>query len=154
MASLNKVQIIGHLGADPETRFTASGDPITGIRVAATEKWRDKQTGEMKESTEWFRVTFFGRLAEIAAEYLKKGSQVYVEGRLKTEEYEKDGIKRYATKVIAGELKMLGGAGGEGGGQQRQTQQREYSRQATNERERSRSAPPASDFDDDDIPFN
>lgn len=151
MASLNKVQIIGHLGADPETRFTASGDPITGIRVAATEKWRDKQTGEMKESTEWFRVTLFGRLAEIAAEYLKKGSQVYVEGRLKTEEYEKDGIKRYATKVIAGELKMLGDP--RDSGQQRQSPSREQQRQATNERERARSAPP-DDFDDDSIPFD
>lgn len=152
MASLNKVQIIGHLGADPETRFAANGDPITGIRVAATEKWRDKNTGEQKESTEWFRVTFFGRLAEIAAEYLKKGSQVYVEGKLKTEEYEKDGIKRYATKVIANEMKMLGGA--PESGQQRQAPSREQQRQATMERERSRSAPPTAPYyEDDEIPF-
>jgi single-strand DNA-binding protein len=151
MASMNKVQIIGHLGADPEVRYTAAGDPITGIRVAATEKWRDKQTGETKESTEWFRVTFFGRLAEIASEYLKKGSLVYIEGKLKTEEYEKDGIKRYATKVIAGELKMLGGR--EDGGGQRRQQEQPRQQQSAPRQAPQQSAPP-SDFYDDDIPFN
>ena len=119
---INKVILVGNLGADPETRYTPSGMAITSIRVATSESWKDKQTGEQQERTEWHRIKFFGRLAEIAGEYLKKGSQVYVEGKLRTEEYEKDGVKRYSTDVIADEMQMLGsragagGGGGEGGG--------------------------------------
>ena len=118
---INKVILVGNLGADPETRYTPSGTAITSIRIATSESWKDKTTGEQQERTEWHRIKFFGRLAEIAGEYLKKGSQVYVEGRLRTEEYEKDGVKRWSTDVIADEMQMLGsrgggGAGGEGGG--------------------------------------
>ena len=109
MASLNKVQIIGNLGADPEVRHTTSGDQVTTIRVACTEKWRDKASGENRESTEWVNVTFYRKLAEIAGQYLRKGSQVYVEGRLKTDKYtDKNGVEKYTTKVEASELKMLG----------------------------------------------
>jgi single-strand DNA-binding protein len=116
---INKVILVGNLGADPETRYTPSGTAITSIRIATSESWKDKQTGEQQERTEWHRVDFFGRLAEIAGEYLKKGRQVYVEGRLRTDEYEKDGVKRYSTKIVADEMQMLGGregGGGEGGG--------------------------------------
>ena len=93
MASVNKVIIVGNLGADPETRYMPSGDAVTNIRVATTDRYKDKASGEMKETTEWHRIAFFGRLAEIAGEYLKKGSQVYIEGRLKTRQWEKDGQK-------------------------------------------------------------
>jgi single-strand DNA-binding protein len=99
---------VGNLGADPETRYMPSGDAITNIRIATTDRWKDKASGEMKEATEWHRIAFFGRLAEVAGQYLKKGSQVYVEGRLKTREWEKDGVKRYTTEIVADEMKMLG----------------------------------------------
>lgn len=109
---LNKVQVIGHLGNDPEVRYTAGGAAITNISVASTEKWKDKQGVEQSE-TEWFRITFFGKLAEIAAKWLKKGSLVYVDGKLKTTKYtDKNGIERYSTDVIAREMKMLGGGQG------------------------------------------
>lgn len=112
MASLNKVQIIGNLGADPEVRQTTSGDSVTSIRVACTETWTDKSSGQKKESTEWVNVTFYRKLAEIAGKYLKKGSQVYVEGRMKTDKFtDKNGVEKYSTKVEASEMKMLGGKG-------------------------------------------
>jgi single-strand DNA-binding protein len=117
---INKVILVGNVGKDPETRYSAGGMAVTTISVATSEAWKDKQTGEQKEKTEWHRVKFFGRLAEIAGEYLKKGSQVYVEGSLRTEEYEKDGVKRYSTDIVAAEMQMLGGRPGggdmEGGG--------------------------------------
>ncbi|MBN8741247.1 MAG: single-stranded DNA-binding protein [Lysobacterales bacterium 69-70] len=117
---INKVILVGNVGKDPETRYSAGGMAVTTISVATSESWKDKQTGEQKEKTEWHRVKFFGRLAEIAGEYLKKGSQVYVEGSLRTEEYEKDGVKRYSTDIVAAEMQMLGGRPGggdmEGGG--------------------------------------
>ncbi|MFV8670698.1 single-stranded DNA-binding protein [Ralstonia pseudosolanacearum] len=119
MASVNKVIIVGNLGADPETRYMPSGDAVTNIRVATTDRYKDKASGEMREATEWHRIVFFGRLAEIAGEYLKKGSQVYVEGRLKTRQWEKDGQKQYSTEIVAEQMQMLGsrqGMGGEGGG--------------------------------------
>jgi len=106
---VNKVILVGRCAADPETRYTPGGAAITSIRVATSEEWKDKQTGEQKKQTEFHRVKFFGRLAEIAGEYLKKGSQVYIEGKLRTEEWEKDGVKRYSTDVIADEMQMLGG---------------------------------------------
>jgi len=109
MASVNKVIIIGNLGADPETKSLPSGDAVTNIRVATTETWKDKTSGEKKEATEWHRIAFFGRLAEIAGEYLKKGSQVYVEGSLRTRKWQdKDGQDRYSTEIRADEMKMLG----------------------------------------------
>jgi single-strand DNA-binding protein len=115
MASLNKALIIGNLGADPDVRYTASGDAVTNIRVACTETWKDKATGEQKESTEWIRIVFYRRLAEIAGQYLKKGSQVYVEGRIKTRKWQdKDGQERYTTEIEATEMKMLGKREGQG----------------------------------------
>lgn len=116
---INKVIIVGNVGKDPETRYTAGGSAITTLSVATSEQWKDKQTGENKEHTEWHRVKFFGRLAEIAGEYLRKGSQVYVEGRLKTDKYtDKEGVERYATDIIADEMQMLGSRqSGEGGGE-------------------------------------
>ena len=110
MASLNKVLIIGNLGRDPETKYMPSGDAMTTIAVATTESWKDKQTGEKKEPTEWHRVTFFGKLAEIAGQYLKKGSQVCIEGSLRTRKYtDKDGVEKYATDIKADSMLMLGG---------------------------------------------
>lgn len=110
MASLNKVTLIGNLGRDPEIKYLPSGDAITNIAVATSEKWKDKSTQEQKEETEWHRITFFGKLAEIVAKYCKKGTSVYIEGRLKTRKYtDKDGVEKYATDIIAGELKILSG---------------------------------------------
>ncbi|TCS74094.1 single-strand binding protein [Sulfuritortus calidifontis] len=115
MASVNKVILVGNLGADPETRYMPSGDAVTTIRLATTDRFKDK-SGERQERTEWHRVVFFGKLAEIAGEYLKKGRSVYVEGSLRTREWEKDGVKRYSTEIVANEMQMLGGRGEGGGG--------------------------------------
>jgi single-strand DNA-binding protein len=116
MASVNKVILIGNLGRDPETRYMPEGAAITNISIATTEKWKDKN-GEMQEKTEWHRVAFFGKLAEIAGEYLKKGSQVYVEGRLQTRKWQdKDGADKYSTEVVANVMQMLGSRQGMGGG--------------------------------------
>lgn len=115
MASLNKVILIGNLGKDPETRYAPSGDAICNITVATSETWKDKATGEKKEQTEWHRVVFFGRLAEIAAQYLRKGSQIYVEGRLQTRKWQdKEGQDRYTTEIRGDEMKMLGSRQGAG----------------------------------------
>lgn len=117
MASVNKVIIVGNLGRDPETRYMPSGDAIANIAVATTDKWKDKATGEQKESTEWHRVSFFGKLAEIAGQYLKKGSAVYIEGKLRTRKYtDKDGVEKYSTEIIADQMQMLGGRPQGGGG--------------------------------------
>ena len=113
MASLNKVILIGNLGRDPETRYLPNGDAVANISVATTDTWKDKN-GEKQEKTEWHRVTLYRRLGEIAGEYLKKGSQVYIEGRIEYREYEKDGVKRYSTDIIASEMKMLGSRQGGG----------------------------------------
>jgi single-strand DNA-binding protein len=114
---INKVILIGNLGADPETRAMPSGMTVANLRVATSESWRDKQSGEQQERTEWHRVAMFGRLAEIAAEYLKKGSQVYIEGSLRTRKWtDKQGNERYSTEIIGNELQMLGGRGGGGTG--------------------------------------
>lgn len=170
MASLNKVIIIGNLGRDPETRYMPNGDAVTNIAVATTETWKDKNTGEKKEATEWHRVTFYRQLAEIAGQYLRKGSQVYVEGMLKTRKWtDKDGVERYTTEVIADVMKMLGSrpdsSDGQQGGQQAPGQQREpQSQQRSNSADAYRNArngagapqraPAARDFDDDlDVPF-
>ena len=169
---INKVILVGNLGADPETRYTANGGAITNIRLATSEAWKDKQTGENQERTEWHRVVLFGKLGEIAGEYLKKGRQVYIEGSLRTNKYtDKDGVERYSTDIVANEMQMLGGgAGGEGGGFSRGGgDEGGYSRGggggARGERSAapsrpsssgapSRQAPPPSDnFEDDDIPF-
>src|SRR5690349_8673584 len=158
---VNKVILIGNLGADPETRYTANGGAITQIRLATSESWKDKNTGQMQERTEWHRVKFFGRLAEIAGEYLKKGKQVYIEGSIRTDKYtDKEGVERYATDIIANEMQMLGGAGeggsrgaGEGGGYRERPQQ---SRGPSGGGRPAPAQQPASgvgDFEDDDIPF-
>ena len=140
---VNKVILIGNLGADPETRYTTSGSAITTIRLATSESWKDKQSGEMQERTEWHRVKFFGRLAEIANEYLKKGRQAYVEGSIRTDKYtDKEGVEKFSTEIIANEMQMLGG---ESDGKQ--------SRGAPKPAP-AKAAPPAdADFEDDDIPF-
>ena len=146
---INKVILVGNLGADPETRYMPSGGAVTNIRLATSESWKDRETGERKERTEWHRVAFFNRLAEIAGEYLRKGSQVYVEGKIRTRKWQdQSGNDRYTTEIIADEMQMLGGrqgmggpadgggfgggGGGGGGGSQ---------------------PPPASQDFDDDIPF-
>lgn len=112
---VNKVILIGNLGADPEVRYMPSGDAITSLRIATSESWKDKQTGQMQERTEWHRVVMFGRLAEIAGEYLRKGRQVYIEGQLRTRKWQgQDGQDRYTTEIVAREMQMIGGRGGEG----------------------------------------
>ena len=115
MASVNKVILIGNLGADPETRYLPSGDAVTNIRIATSEKWKDK-SGEQQEHTEWHRIAFFGKTAEIAGEYLKKGSPVYVEGRIRTRKWQdKEGQERYSTEIVADRMQLLGGRGAGGG---------------------------------------
>ena len=114
---INKVIIVGNLGGDPETRYMPSGSAVTNLTVATNESWKDKQTGEQKDRTEWHKVAMFNRLAEIAAEYLRKGSQVYIEGKLRTRKWQdKNGQDRWTTEIIADEMQMLGGRGGAGGG--------------------------------------
>lgn len=167
MASVNKVILLGNLGRDPEVRYLPSGDPVANITIATSSRYKSK-TGEMVEETEWHRVTFFGRLAEIAAQYLKKGRPVYVEGRIKTRKYtDKDGIEKYATDIIANEMQLLGGREGMGEPTGDDEGSGGYSRPAATARpsapaaSAARPAPapsparPASGFDDmdDDIPF-
>jgi single-strand DNA-binding protein len=114
---VNKVILIGNLGADPETRAMPSGTTVANLRVATSESWRDKQTGEQQERTEWHRVALFGRLAEVAGEYLRKGSQVYIEGSLRTRKWtDKQGNERYSTEIVGNDMQMLGGRGGQAGG--------------------------------------
>jgi single-strand DNA-binding protein len=161
MASVNKVIIVGNLGRDPEMRSFPSGDRVANVTIATTDKWKDKQSGEIKEATEWHRVVFNGRLAEIVGEYLRKGSQVYVEGSLRTRKWtDKDGIEKYTTEIRADQMQMLGsrhGMGGpgadddEGGGQRRAAP---ASRQPAPAAAKPASKP-ATGFDDmdDDIPF-
>ncbi len=154
MASVNKVILVGNLGADPETRYSANGDAVCNIRMATTDRFRDKASGELRESTEWHRVVFFGKLAETAGQYLKKGRQVYVEGRIRTNKWQdKDGNERYTTEIIANEMKMLGtreGLGSPTGGEA------EYGGSMSSAAG-GRSAPakkvPSFDDMDDDIPF-
>ncbi len=121
MASVNKVILVGNLGADPETRYLPSGDAVTNIRLATTDRYKDKQSGEFKEATEWHRIAFFGKLAEIAGQYLKKGTSVYIEGRIRTRKWQdQSGQDKYSTEIVADQMQMLGGrgqgSGDEGGG--------------------------------------
>lgn len=149
---INKAIIVGNLGQDPETRYTANGAAITNISVATSESWNDKQTGEKQERTEWHRITFFGRLAEVAGEFLTKGSQVYIEGRIQTDKWEdKDGNDRYTTKIIASEMQMLGSKGDSGGSSSGGFRN---SGQASSGAQSSAGNPAQQDgFADDDIPF-
>src|SRR5690606_23748026 len=153
MASVNKVIIVGNLGRDPETRYMPSGEALTTINVATTDTWRDKATGEKKENTEWHRITFFGKLAEIAGQYLKKGSQVYVEGSLRTRKYtDKDGVEKYATDIRADSMQMLGGRASSDEGPA--PSQRASGDDYRNAKEGRAPARPANFSDmDDDIPF-
>lgn len=147
MRGVNKVILIGNLGNDPETRYTAGGSAITSVSLATSESWKDKQTGEAKERTEWHRVKFFGRLAEIAGEYLKKGAQVYIEGSIRTDKYtDKEGVERYSTDIIANEMQMLGGRP-EGGSGHTQRPAR------TQRPQRGVAQPAGGDLEDDEIPF-
>jgi single-strand DNA-binding protein len=140
---INKVILVGNLGADPETRYMPSGSAVTNIRIATSESWKDKNTGDQQERTEWHNVAFFGRLAEVAGEYLRKGSQVYVEGRLRTRKWQdRDGNDRYTTEVIADEMQMLGGRQGSGA-----------PARAESEPRAGAAAPPSDSGFDDDIPF-
>ncbi|MGO4307463.1 MULTISPECIES: single-stranded DNA-binding protein [unclassified Cupriavidus] len=119
MASVNKVILVGNLGADPETRYMPSGDAVTNIRLATTDRYKDKQSGEFKEATEWHRIAFFGKLAEIAGQYLKKGSSVYIEGRIRTRKWQdQSGQEKYSTEIVADQMQMLGGRGAGGGGEE------------------------------------
>lgn len=170
---INKVILIGNLGADPETRYMPSGNAVCNVTLATTDSWKDRNTGQQQERTEWHRVVFFGRLAEIAGQYLRKGSKVYIEGRLQTREWEKDGVKRYTTEVVVdmgGQMQMLDSRGGDAGGNYEQSQggypQRASQQQAPQQQPQpaERPAPaaqmppepasaPSFDNFDDDIPF-
>jgi single-strand DNA-binding protein len=161
---LNKVTLIGNLGADPEIKFMPSGGSVANIRLATTRRWKDKQTGDRKEATEWHRVVFFNRLAEIAGEYLKKGSQIYVEGRLQTRKWQgQDGQDHYTTEILGEEMHMLGsrsgGTGHFGAAEQAHTPQASASAMPNNPQgtapqnnPNAMPSPPPPDYDDD-IPF-
>ncbi|MBX3604468.1 MAG: single-stranded DNA-binding protein [Piscinibacter sp.] len=165
MASLNKVHLIGNLGRDPEVRYTPNGNAVCNVSIATTRQWKNKDSGERQEETEWHRVVFYDRLAEIAGEYLKKGRSVYVEGRLKTRKWQdKEGKDQYTTEIIATEMQMLGsreGMGAGGGGGEADDYGDGGGRPAARPAPASRPAPqkpaskPATGFDnmDDDIPF-
>jgi single-strand DNA-binding protein len=152
---VNKAILVGNLGSDPETRYTAGGSAVTNVSLATTDSWKDKQSGEQQEKTEWHKVVFFGRLAEIAAEYLRKGSQIYVEGRIQTRKWQgKDGQDRWTTEIVGNEMQMLGSRGG-GGGQGQSTPSNVDSSQSGGRASESPSPQKATageDFDDD-IPF-
>ncbi|UIF91738.1 single-stranded DNA-binding protein [Cupriavidus sp. UYPR2.512] len=170
MASVNKCILVGNCGADPETRYLPSGDAVTNVSLAMTDRYKDKQTGEAREHTEWIRVNFFGKLAEIAGQYLKKGSQVYVEGSIRTRKWQdQNGQDKYSTEIRADVMKMLGSRqggdddGGSGGQQQRPQQQGQQRQAAGQQRQQApqggqrRQAPPQDNgfegMDDDQIPF-
>ena len=144
---INKVILIGNLGADPETRYMPSGGAVANVRIATTESWKDKESGEQTDRTEWHNVVFFNRLAEIVGEYLRKGSQCYVEGRLRTRKWQdRDGNDRYTTEIVADQMQMLGGRGGGGA-------MSEPDRGGSARRPAASQAQPAEAFEDDDIPF-
>ena len=159
MSSVNKVIIVGHLGKDPETRYMPNGDAVCNITVATSESWKDKASGEKREITEWHRVVFYRKLAEIAGQYLKKGSAVYIEGRIRTRKWQdKEGQERYTTEIEANEMQMLGGRSGGGGGGGYSGGEAEYGGSMPSQ---SQSAPrpapakkaPSFEDMDDDIPF-
>jgi single-strand DNA-binding protein len=150
---VNKVILVGNLGADPETRYTAGGSAVTNVRLATTDAWKDKQSGEQQERTEWHRVVFWGRLAEIAAEYLRKGSQIYVEGRIQTRKWQdKDGQDRWSTEIVGNEMQMLGGRGGGGGQSAPPDFDGGQSEDSGPSQGSAKKAAAVEDFDDD-IPF-
>jgi len=145
---VNKVILVGNLGKDPEVRYSPNGSAMANVTIATAESWKDKQSGEKQEKTEWHRVVFFNRLAEIVGEYLKKGSQVYIEGRLQTRKWQgQDGQDRYTTEIVANEMQMLGSRPGGG-----DTSWNQQASNAPAQQSSPASAPPADDFDDD-VPF-
>ena len=144
---INKAILVGNLGKDPETRYTPSGSAVTNITVATSESWKDKQTGEQQERTEWHRVVFFNRLAEVAGEYLKKGSQVYIEGKIQTRKWQdNNGNDRWSTEIVGNEMQMLGSRSDNAGGG------RPAAPPANQQNQNQNAPPPADDFEDD-IPF-
>jgi single-strand DNA-binding protein len=150
---INKVILIGNLGADPETRAMPSGTTVANLRIATSESWKDRQSGEQQERTEWHRVALFGRLAEVAAEYLRKGSQVYIEGSLRTRKWQdKQGNERYTTEIVANDMQMIGGRGGGGGGGAVASGEPGRERSDFPEPAASGPSPEREEFDDD-IPF-
>jgi single-strand DNA-binding protein len=157
---INKVILIGNVGQDPETRYMPNGNAVTNLTLATSESWKDKNTGENQERTEWHRIVFYQRLAEIVAEYVKKGSKLYIEGRLQTRSWEQDGVKRYATEIIANEMQMLdsrnagsgGGGGGDGGWQSRGNSSGGGGSRQQQPAKQAQPAPEPDAFDDD-IPF-
>ncbi len=152
---VNKAILVGNLGRDPEIRYSPSGAAVANVNIATTDSWKDKNTGEQQERTEWHRVVFFGRLAEVVGEYLKKGSQVYVEGRIQTRKWQdKEGNDRYTTEIVANEMQMLGGRGGGsgGGGGSSEDFNQDAGYQGGGSSSSSSSSGPSEDFDDD-IPF-
>jgi len=147
---VNKVILVATVGKDPEVKYMPSGGAVVNLTAATNESWKDKQTGEKKERTEWHRLTFYNRLAEIVGEYVRKGQQIYIEGRLRTRDYEKEGQKHYVTEIMVDEMQMLGGRGGAGappGGGGDRTRDEAPSRSST------AAEPTGGDFQDDDIPF-
>lgn len=171
---INKVILIGNVGGDPETRYLPNGNAVTNLTLATSDSWRDKQSGEQKERTEWHRVSFFGKIAEIVGQYVNKGSKLYIEGRLQTREWEKDGVKRYTTEIVVdmgGTMQMLDGRDDSGGqntnrapqnnqqGQQRQQQKPQQQRQQNQgqqyqgQQQSAQQSQPEDDQFDSDIPF-
>ncbi|AAP86084.1 Single-stranded DNA-binding protein (plasmid) [Cupriavidus necator H16] len=169
MASVNKVILVGNLGADPEVRYMPSGDAVANLRIATTDRYKDKQSGEMKEATEWHRVSMFGKLAEIAGQYLRKGSSVYIEGRIRTRKWQdQSGQDKYSTEIVADQMQMLGGRGGASDGDSDSGTDRSASQQSPASAQRSAptgqrqpparrqpAQPPSNGFGDfnEDIPF-
>ena len=163
MASVNKVILVGNLGADPEVRYMPSGDAVANLRIATTDRYKDKQSGEMKEATEWHRISIFGKLAEIAGQYLKMGSSVYIEGKIRTRKWQdQSGQDKYSTEVVADQMQMLGGRqggsdDGDGYGQQssrqQQSQQGGQQRRSTPPRQQPAPSNEFDDTDEDSIPF-
>ncbi|WP_432780597.1 single-stranded DNA-binding protein (plasmid) [Pseudomonas corrugata] len=155
---VNKVILVGTCGQDPETRFLPNGNAVTNLSLATSEQWTDKQTGQKVERTEWHRVSMFGKVAEIAGEYLRKGSQVYIEGKLQTREWEKDGIKRYTTEIVVdmqGTMQLLGGKPDRNDTQGQPREQRPQQQSRSNQSNRQSAPQPQPNYDsfDDDIPF-
>ena len=153
---VNKVILVGNLGGDPDVRYMPNGNAVANITIATSESWKDKQTGQQQERTEWHRVVFFNRLGEIAGEYLKKGSKVYIEGQLRTRKWEKDGVDMYTTEIVASEMQMLDSRGGDGNQNQAPQQQRpaqNNQQQAPQPQPQQPNTTPNFDDFDDDIPF-
>jgi len=152
---VNKVILVGNLGNDPEVRYMPNGNAVANVSLATSDSWKDKNTGEQQERTEWHRVIFFNRLAEIVEQYVKKGSKLYVEGRLQTRSWEQDGVKRYTTEIVASEMQMLDSRGGAGVGDNSFSQERPQAQQPARSSSNAPAQAAPANFDnfDDDIPF-